>query len=111
MERPMAKAKTKKSDPFVEFVLEQLQGIDRLECRRMFGGHGLYAGEKFFAILHKGQLFFKVTEKTRPDYERRGSGPFVASPKQIIKSYYEVPSDVLENRATLNEWAQRAISA
>src|SRR5687768_17277989 len=107
----MAKAQSRKPDPFVDFVLEQLAGVDRLECRRMFGGHGLYCGEKFFAILHKGQLFFKVTEKTRPHYESKGSGPFVASPRQTIKSYYEVPPDILENRDALHEWAQRSIRA
>ena len=34
-----------REDGFVEFVRDQLRGLDgKLEFRRMFGGHGLYQG-------------------------------------------------------------------
>ena len=34
-----------KTDPFVNFVLDQLRELDGLTCRRMFGGYGLYRGD------------------------------------------------------------------
>jgi hypothetical protein len=44
-------------ESFKDFVLDQLQELDGIEARRMFGGHGLYQDETFFAILHKGKLY------------------------------------------------------
>jgi DNA transformation protein len=44
---------------FKDFVLDQLQGVPDLECRSMFGGHGLYQEETFFGIVFKGRLYFK----------------------------------------------------
>ena len=35
--------------------------------------------------------------------------PFRPSAKQTLKSYYEVPADVLENSDQLAAWAQEAI--
>ena len=37
---------------FKDFVLDQLQHLDDLECRSMFGGYGLYAVGVFFGIFH-----------------------------------------------------------
>ena len=40
-----------KADPsFRDFVLDQLAELGEVHCRAMFGGHGLYHGETFFAI-------------------------------------------------------------
>ncbi|HEU0009923.1 MAG TPA: TfoX/Sxy family protein [Verrucomicrobiae bacterium] len=98
-----------RKDSFRDFVLDQLDGLERVTCRAMFGGHGLYCGKAFFGIIHKDRLFFRTTEATRPEYERRGMPPFRPNPNQALQRYYEVPADVLENRGTLVEWARRAL--
>jgi hypothetical protein len=36
---------------FKEFVLDQLGALPDVRAKAMFGAHGLYAGENFFAIL------------------------------------------------------------
>jgi TfoX/Sxy family transcriptional regulator of competence genes len=36
-----------KDDSFKTFVLDQLQKLDDVEARRMFGGYGLYHDETF----------------------------------------------------------------
>jgi DNA transformation protein and related proteins len=51
-----------KDESFKDFVLDQLQELDGVEARRMFGGYGLYQNETFFGILHKGKLRFKIDE-------------------------------------------------
>ena len=98
-----------KSDSFKDFVLEQLQATRGLECRSMFGGFGLYAGEKFFAIIFKGRLFFKTTEATRKVYRARGMNHFQPNAKQQLTSYYEVPADIIEDAAELIAWAREAV--
>ena len=74
----------------------------------MFGGYGLYQGERFFGIIHDGRLFLKTGEWTRPEYVARGMLPFRPNPRQVLKSYYEVPADVVEDPERLAEWAARA---
>ena len=77
----------------------------------MFGGHGLYCGKSFFGIVYKDRLFFRVTDATRPEYERRGMKPFQPRSSQALQRYYEVPADVLEDRRMLVEWASQALGA
>ena len=100
-----------KDDSFVEFVLDQLRDVPLLAARRMFGAHGLYAGETFFAIACDGVLYFRVDDKSRRDYERRGMTPFQPTKKQTLRSYFQVPADVLDSRTELATWALRAIRA
>lgn len=77
----------------------------------MFGGHGLYSGDCFFGILFAGQLYFKVDENSRVAYLERGMRPFTytKAKKLMTMSYYEVPTDVLEDRTELADWANRAL--
>jgi DNA transformation protein and related proteins len=69
-------ADMKTSDGFLAYVLDQLQDIDEVVSRPMFGGTGLYAGTVFFGIVYRDVLYFKVDDRTRPDYERAGMKPF-----------------------------------
>ena len=94
---------------FKDFVLDQLVGLDNVEARPMFGGHGLYRDETFFGIIHKGKLFFKIDESTVDEYRKRKMKPFRPNPKQTLKSYYQVPADVIEDADELREWAVTAI--
>lgn len=92
---------------FKDYVLEQLAGLVVL-ARPMFGAFGLYLDGKFFGIVSDDQLFFKTNEHTRKDYEAFGSKPFAPSPKQVLKNYYEVPSEVLDDPEQLREWALKS---
>ena len=102
-----------RDDSFKEFVLDQLSGVPEVRARAMFGGHGLYAGERFFGILFDGRLYFKTDDTNRPDFESRGMGQFIyeKTRRTLTTSYYEVPADVLENREELAAWAGKAVAA
>ena len=101
----------KKANSFLDFAVEQLGSVAGLACRPMFGGFGLYAGERFFGIIFKGRLYFKVSETTRGRYTAAGMKPFKPSAKMTLKSFYEVPADVLEDTDQLVEWAEAATEA
>src|SRR4051794_12375830 len=88
-----------------------MSGMEGLGCRAMFGGHGLYARATLFGIVFNGRLYLKTDESTAGRYERLGMGPFRPNDKQVLRSYYEVPADVLEGRAKLLEWAREAARA
>jgi len=98
-----------KDDSFKDFVLDQLREQRGLEGRGMFGGFGLYAGEKIFGIIFKGRLYFKTSEATRTTYVERGMKPFRPNVKQRLNSYYEVPAEVVEDAAQLETWASVAV--
>ncbi len=97
-----------KSDGFKDFVLDQLADLRGLTCRAMFGGFGLYSGKTFFGIVHKGRLYFKVSPATVTRYQDQGMKPFKPNARQSLKSYYEVPLDVIEDAEQLTDWAKQA---
>ena len=96
-------------ESFKDFVLDQLRDLDGVEARRMFGGYGLYQDETFFGIVHKGKLFFKIDESTVGLYRKHKMKPFRPSARQTLKSYYQVPAEIIEDADTVREWAMRAI--
>lgn len=98
-----------RSDGFKDFVLDQLTDLRGVTARAMFGGYGLYCGTTFFGIIHKGRLYFKVTKTTLPRYKAQGMKPFRPNTKQTLKSFYELPIDVLEDAEALTQWATQAI--
>jgi DNA transformation protein and related proteins len=107
----------KNTDTFKDFVLDQLRELRGVSTRSIFGGHGLYLGDRFFGIIYKGQLYFRVSPKTLSDYTSRASHPFVPFPdrpgrrKQTMNSYYEVPVEILENAAELVQWAHKTAAS
>jgi DNA transformation protein len=101
----------KKTDTFKDFVLDQLRDLPALSVRSMFGGHGLYLRNRFFGIIYKGQLSFRVSPKTLSEFTSRGSKPFKPSKKQTMKTYYEVPAELLENAAELAQWAAKSAAS
>jgi len=94
------------------FVLEQLADAGPMTARSMFGGVGLYCQGLFFALIDDDTLYLKVDDATRADFERLGSQPFRPyggdSPGM---QYYELPADVLEDRAAVRPWVERALEA
>ena len=93
-------------------MLDQLDGIEDIVSRPMFGGTGLYAGTVFFGIIYHGILYLKVDDRTRGNYERAGMKPFTPyAPSTTTMQYYEVPTGVLENSEDLTDWAREAIAA
>jgi DNA transformation protein len=100
-----------KDESFKDFVLDQLSGAACFDCRAMFGGYGLYRSDVFFGIIHKSRLYFKTDQKTVQEYVDAGMKPFRPSAKQTLKSYYEVPVDVIEDGDLLIAWAKNALRA
>ncbi len=96
---------------FVDFVLEQLAALGEVRVRAMFGGHGIYRGDIFFAIIVDDRLYFKADAVTSRDFAARGLGPFtyVARGKTVAMQYYEAPPEVFEETEAMHQWAQQAI--
>lgn len=96
------------TDTFKDFVLDQLSNLPNLTCRKMFGGYGLYHRDRFFGILYKGRLYFKTHSHSREKYLSHGMTSFRPNKSQTLRTYYEVPPDLLEDSDQLIMWAQEA---
>ena len=100
------------SPSYKAYALEQLSAAGKVTAKSMFGGVGLYCEGLFFALIDDDTLYLKVDDATRPEFERLGSQPFRPfgddSPGM---QYYELPADVLEDRAAVRQWVDRALGA
>jgi DNA transformation protein len=92
-------------------IMDDLAGLGEITARSMFGGLGLYRSETIFGILFRGRLYLKVDDRSREEFEVRGMEPFRPKERQVLKSYFEVPAEVLANPETLRSWAGEAIRA
>lgn len=99
------------STEFQDYVLEQLAGVGAIMPKKMFGGVGLYCHKVFFGILFNNNLYLKVDDSNRQDYEKEGMPPFQPfAGRPMTMQYYEVPAEVLEDKRRLAVWAQKAIA-
>jgi len=98
---------------FPDYVLEQLTAFGGVAARRMFGGSGLFKSGVMFGLIADGELYFKVDDTNRPDYEAKKSHAFTyeARGRKIAPSYRFVPEDVIEEPALLVQWAAKAHAA
>ena len=97
------------SDEFIAYIQEQLRDVGTIKIRRMFGGCGVYCRELFFAIVDDDVLYFKTSAASRQRYLEEDCQPFQPTPTMTLKTYFEVPADVLESREQITEWALEAI--
>jgi DNA transformation protein len=98
---------------FQAFVLEQLGRITPApRAKPMFGGVGIYAGERFFALIADDVLYLKADDVTRAEFVAAGMPPFRPfGPDAQIMQYYAVSADVLEDAEALEPWVTRALAA
>ena len=58
---------------YLDEILIKLDFVTELHYKKMFGGVGIYSGEKIFAIISSKKVFhLKVNDETRPIYEAEG---------------------------------------
>lgn len=75
----------------------------------MFGGLGIYSGGLFFALIADNQLYFKVDDTNRSEFEREGMDAFRPYDDDRTMNYWEVPVSVLEDADLLAEWGLKSL--
>lgn len=99
------------SDDFIAYILDQFSAWGDVTSRKMFGGAGLYRDGKVFGLVADNVLYLKVDDTNRDKFVAAGSEPFKPYPnKPAMKSYYEIPPDILEDTEELIEWARESLS-
>jgi len=95
----------KASPEYLNFIIDKLSPIGDIRSRAMFGGYGIFYEGSMFALIAEDTLYFKVDESNRNMYEKAQSKPF---PHGI--SYWEVPTEVLEENSMLRDWVNLSIA-
>jgi DNA transformation protein and related proteins len=101
------------ADEHIEHLCEVLHPLGAIRVRRMFGGHGIYADELFFAVVVDEQLYFKVDAASRPQFEAAGleEWTYVRHGKPVQMSYFRPPEDIYEDEESLRHWGRLALDA
>ena len=102
-----------KSNPYIEYLLGDIFDESlHVTTRAMMGGHTLYSEGKVFAIAENDELWFKGSDELASWYMSRGSKKFsyMKEGKPQGMNYFLVPEDVIENRESLKEWLDVALS-
>jgi DNA transformation protein and related proteins len=99
------------TDDYLQYVLEQLSGLGHVSPRRLFGGVGLYHGDRIFGLIFRDILYFKVDDSTRGEYEARGMDrfrPYADKPLWSM-TYYTVPAEILEDADECTLWGRKSL--
>lgn len=98
----------------VAHCLELLSSLGPTRARRMFGGHGLYAGEHFVALILHEVLYLKADDIARPAFAASGCQPFAYHTRdgqRAVMAYWSAPDEALESPAAMRPWARLAMAS
>lgn len=83
-----------------------------VRARRMFGGMGIYTGEKMFAFLIGDEIGLKLgPDDLEEAMKLPGAGPLRPDPgSEPMKDYVKMPREVLDNYEQFIYWVERSAS-
>ena len=84
-----------------------------VSLRRMFGGEGIYAGDRIIGLVIDDELYLKTTDSNRADFLAEGCKPFSyrRGKEMTATSYYAVPDRLLDDPEEFAAWARKAHAA
>lgn len=97
------------SESYKQFIDEQLDLIEGVYGKKMFGGVGYFVDGKIFACIMGGVLRLKTDENTSKKYSDKGMEAYKVPGKKMTMPYFEVPQEILENKELLREWSLEAL--
>ncbi len=101
-------------DQHTAYILELLAPLGPVSARRMFGGVGLFHAGLMFGLIVRDELFLKVGDTNRSDFEAAGEAPFTYDTRNgthTLTSYWRCPQHMLDEPEAFRDWARKAIAA
>ncbi|MBI1729328.1 TfoX/Sxy family protein [Candidatus Acetothermia bacterium] len=103
-----------KDSSFHDYVVyDLLTEVSGITSRAMFGGWGIYKNGLIFGIIFDDELFFKVNDENRVEFERSGSHPLVYANrdgKESTLSYWLITEEVMEDREKLGKLMESSLA-
>jgi len=100
----------KSENQYVLYMMDKLQPHGPIRARAMFGGYGVYYLETMLGVIVENELYFRIDEATKKEFEKYDSKPFTYQMKDklVTLPYLTVPEEILENSDQLPLWIERA---
>lgn len=99
---------------FHDYVVGDLLGdVPGITSRAMFSGWALYKYRVIFGIVIDAELYFKVDDGNRAEFEKVGSHPFTytkSDGKSAVMPYWLVPAEFMEDKDELMALIDRSIA-
>ena len=104
-----------RDEDFANHVMEDLfSDINGITMKRLFGGYSFYKDGVIFGFIGFGELYFKVDDSNRKEFEKRGSTQFIYTHKNTKKKtpmpYWNVPAEIMEDKKELKEWVTTSVA-
>jgi len=104
-----------KDRSFHDYIVRDLLGnVPGITSRAMFGGWALYKKGIIFGIVIAAELYFKVDDRNRAEYEKAMSHPFTytrSDGKSTVMSYWLVPAEFMEDKEMLDALIEKSVAA
>ena len=97
-----------------ELIREVFVSLPAIRIKRMFGGQGIYNGERIVAVVIGGDLHLKSDEVSEPDYEAAGlrRWTYQRDGRAPVKMpYYRAPEDIFDDPDVAARWVAIADGA
>ena len=85
---------------FVEFIVDQIEGVGQITYKKMFGEYALYCEEKVVALVCDNRLFIKPTD---------GGRAFIGDVVEAPAYTGAKPSFLINARVEDREWISSLI--
>lgn len=86
---------------FVNFIIEQIEGLGEITAKKMFGEYGIYADGKIFGLICDNKLFVKPTQAGRD---------FIGASLIEAPAYPKAkPSFLIEDKIEDREWLSELV--
>lgn len=92
-----------------EQMMKAAEAYD-VRARRMFGGMGIFTGERMFAFLYGEDMGLKLSvEDIEEAMKLPGAGPLQPEPDaEPMKEYVKMPRDILDNYEIFMYWVEKS---
>ena len=103
----------KKSQDFIDYIVDMLSPIGEITVGRMFGGVLLKHNNQQLGAIWGNSFYFRVPKSMQEKFKKHGSQPFQYAKKTgmvTVKAYWSVPDDLLEDSQQLVLWAKEILS-
>lgn len=98
------------SESIASFVEDQLAGLGELRTKKMFGALAFYCDELLFGAVMEDNFTLKATGTLREEFEKIGMTRHQIKGRDIKMPYFDVTSEVLENRDQLKKLANQSLN-
>ena len=95
-------------------IRELFAAFGPVEVRRLFGGAGIFADGRMFALVSDGVIYLKAGAHNTPAFDREQLEPFTYATKvgrRGVMSYRRMPDRLYDDPDELAVWAREALAA